>query len=629
MRLAVRYVEEFPVGLYQAGQGFQHISQMAAHPVQRLAGIPVSHGIQNALMLGQQPGHVICVVQGQHPQTVQRGLFPDQQSTNAIEPGGIRKHRVKPIVKRLKRGLVAPRDGDALLRKIIVQRGKRQIAEPLRGKPFNNRDLQCLAQELRASDLVFRQLGNIGAPAWPRHNQPVVAQLGKRLSHRGAAGAEKLSDLIFRDQGSRCNAGVQDGRFQGRGNLFRRRARQVQRRYGQGRNVNDGRLLVHARPPVSVSLILPVYRYAKELTTGIPVCLSDAVSIEGSFAMADVLPKKAVLFGAGMVARTHVAACLAASGVALHGVQSRSTDRAQALADASGHPIRVYADLQSVVADPEVDFAIVLTPPNARANIIGPLAAAGKHILLEKPIGRDADEARQVVTMCRDAGVRLGIVLQHRMRAASLKAAELVAGGSLGALGLVEIAVPWWRDQAYYDEPGRGTYARDGGGVLISQAIHTIDLALSLAGPVDRVRAMATTTRFHKMEAEDFVVAGLEFSNGAAGSLVASTASYPGGAETITLHFDKVSLHLGSGQLKLRWRDGREELFGEAAGTGGGADPMAFTHEWHQGIIEDFAAALTEGRDPAVSGEAALAAHDLIDAITLSACSGHPQEVTQ
>lgn len=343
--------------------------------------------------------------------------------------------------------------------------------------------------------------------------------------------------------------------------------------------------------------------------------------------MADVLPKQAVLIGAGMVAGTHVAACLAASGVALRGVQARRPEQVAALAKAVGQPLRVYADLNAVAADPEVDFAIVLTPPNAREDIIRPLARAGKHILLEKPMGRDADEARQVVAICRDAGVRLGVVLQHRMRAASLKAAELVSSGRLGALGLVEIAVPWWRDQAYYDAPGRGTYARDGGGVLISQAIHTIDLALCLAGPVARVRAMATTTRFHKMEAEDFVVAGLEFANGAAGSLVASTASFPGTAETISLHFDKASLHLGSGQLQVRWRDGQQQVVGAETGTGGGADPMAFTHEWHQAVIEDFAAALAADRAPAITGEAALPAHDLIDAIARSARDARPQEI--
>lgn len=343
-------------------------------------------------------------------------------------------------------------------------------------------------------------------------------------------------------------------------------------------------------------------------------------------------PKRVVLIGAGMVARTQVAACADAAGVSLYGVQSRTVEKARDLAEMAqslvGHPVRVFDDLGAVAADPEVDFAIVLTPPNARADIIRPLAEAGKHILLEKPMGRNADEAREVATICRDAGVMLGVVFQHRMREASRKAAQMIAANDLGALGLVEVSVPWWREQSYYDEPGRGSYARDGGGVLISQAIHTIDLALWLAGPVASVRAMAATTRFHRMESEDFVVAGLEFASGAVGSLVASTASFPGGAESITLHFDRASLHLESGELHVSWRDGRSVVFGAAGGTGGGADPMAFTHEWHQGVIEDFAAALTSGRSPAITGEDALAAHDLIDAITTSARTGGVTELT-
>lgn len=348
--------------------------------------------------------------------------------------------------------------------------------------------------------------------------------------------------------------------------------------------------------------------------------------------MGNVLQKRAVLIGAGMVAQTHVAACAGARHVTIHGVQSRNPDRARELAARAevliGERVRVYDSLDAVAADPAVDFVIVLTPPDTRAAIIGPLAAAGKHVLLEKPMGRNGTEAREVVRLCREAGVALGVVFQHRMRAASRKAAEMVANSDLGALGLVEIAVPWWREQSYYDEPGRGTYARDGGGVLISQAIHTIDLALSLAGPVKEVRAMSATTPFHDMEAEDFVTAGLVFANGAVGSLVASTSSFPGGAESITLHFETTSLRLQSGQLQMYWRDGRTEAFGVAGGTGGGADPMAFTHEWHQSVIEDFADALIEGRAPAITGEDALAAHNLIDAINTSARIGGPTELT-
>ncbi|NSY50590.1 Gfo/Idh/MocA family protein [Agrobacterium tumefaciens] len=343
--------------------------------------------------------------------------------------------------------------------------------------------------------------------------------------------------------------------------------------------------------------------------------------------------KTCVIVGAGMVAKTHVLACAASpEEIRLKAIVDGGSGRAKALAAEAakhtGHHVAVYASIEEAARDGDVDFAIIATPPNARADIVGPLAKAGKHILLEKPVARNTREAADLVALCRDAGVTLGIIFQHRMRAASQKARELVASGTLGELGLCEISVPWWRTQAYYDEPGRGTLARDGGGVLISQAIHTIDLALSLAGPVARVQAMAATTRFHKMETEDYVSAGLRFKNGAVGSLVASTASFPGAPESILLHFDKASLRLASGLLHVDWRDGRQETFGGAAsGTGGGADPMAFTHEWHQGVFDDFVDAISSGRPPIVTGEAALLSHRLIDAIINSAETGKEVEL--
>ncbi|NTD89342.1 Gfo/Idh/MocA family protein [Agrobacterium tumefaciens] len=343
--------------------------------------------------------------------------------------------------------------------------------------------------------------------------------------------------------------------------------------------------------------------------------------------------KTCVIVGAGMVAKTHVLACAASpEKIRLKAIVDGGSGRAKALAAEAakhtGHHVAVYASIEEAARDEDVDFAIIATPPHARADIVGPLARAGKHILLEKPVARNTREAADLVALCRDAGVTLGIIFQHRMRAASQKARELVASGTLGELGLCEISVPWWRTQAYYDEPGRGTLARDGGGVLISQAIHTIDLALSLAGPVARVQAMAATTRFHKMETEDYVSAGLRFKNGAVGSLVASTASFPGAPESILLHFDKASLRLASGLLHVDWRDGRRETFGGAAsGTGGGADPMAFTHEWHQGVFDDFVDAISSGRPPVVTGEAALLSHRLIDAIINSAETGKEVEL--
>lgn len=336
---------------------------------------------------------------------------------------------------------------------------------------------------------------------------------------------------------------------------------------------------------------------------------------------------KAALIGLGMVADTHVEAIAATAGrIGLVGVCARHPDRAARFAQRVAPTLQgvpqVYVNAAEIAADPKVDFVILATPPDARAEAVAILAVAGKPILMEKPLARTAAAATALVETCERTGVPLGIVLQHRMRDSARKLSALLAEGALGELGLVEIAVPWWRPQSYYDQPGRGTYARDGGGVLISQAIHTLDLALTFTGPVARVQAMARTTRLHRMEAEDTVTAGIDFASGAVGNLFASTASYPGAAENITLHGTKGSARLIAGRLDLTWHDGSSETIGQAGGTGGGADPMAFTHAWHQAILEDFAAAITAGRPPAIPGRAALPVHHLIEALATSSAEG-------
>ncbi|PVB62155.1 Gfo/Idh/MocA family oxidoreductase [Labrenzia sp. 011] len=343
-------------------------------------------------------------------------------------------------------------------------------------------------------------------------------------------------------------------------------------------------------------------------------------------------PLGVALIGAGMVAGTHLAAIdHARDHVILRGVLSRRAERAETLLEGvpDNYPCapRVYRDLDQLIADDTVDAVVVLTPANVRLDLIGPIAASGRHILLEKPVARTLAEAEAVVDLCENAGIHLGIVFQHRFREASLSARRLIEDGGLGRLGAVEVAVPWWRDQSYYDEPGRGTYERDGGGVLISQAIHTIDLMLSLTGAVSRVQALTGTSLFHKMEAEDFAVAGLKFTNGAIGSFTASTCSFPGSPESLSLHFEKAGLHLAGGILTVRWRDGNTETFGAGSATGGGADPMAFTHEWHQSVLENFADAVRRGVSPAITGREALAAHRLIHAIEQSARNGRVWEL--
>lgn len=329
--------------------------------------------------------------------------------------------------------------------------------------------------------------------------------------------------------------------------------------------------------------------------------------------------KQVALIGLGMVADTHRLAMAASRKVRLSAVCARRPARADAYA--AEHGLRA-ADLTQIAADPEIDFVIIATPPSIRMDLIAPLVEAGKPILLEKPVARTLSAARAVVERCEAANLPLGIVFQHRFRDVSRKLGEVVESGALGDIAHVEIAVPWWRDQSYYDEPGRGTIAQDGGGVLITQAIHTLDLALSYTGPVAQVQAMARTSRLHRMEAEDVVAAGLDFVSGAVGTLTATTASFPGGAESITLHGTKGSAQLARAQLEIKWRDGRAETHGALAATGGGADPMAFTHAWHQGVIDDFADSLDAGRPPLVPGRAALKTHALIEALMDSSMEG-------
>lgn len=329
-----------------------------------------------------------------------------------------------------------------------------------------------------------------------------------------------------------------------------------------------------------------------------------------------------------MVAGTHVAACREAESVELSAVWGRDAEKARAFA--SDHGVaRVHDSLDALAGDPDLDFVIVATPPDARMEIIEALAAAGKPILLEKPVERDLSAARRIVKTCREAEVPLGVVFQHRARKASTALKRAIDDGKLGRITNVEIRVPWWREQSYYDADGRGSYTRDGGGVLITQAIHTIDLALWLLGPVAAVQARLHLTPLHEMEAEDWAGALLQFRWGAVGTLMATTAAYPGGAESLFLQGTKGAAKLSEGVLTMHFLSGRSEKVGESAQTGGGADPMAFTHAWHQAAIEDFTQALTTGRAPLAPGDEALWSHALIGAMEEASRTGTVVEVPE
>ncbi|QDZ12529.1 Gfo/Idh/MocA family protein [Devosia ginsengisoli] len=326
--------------------------------------------------------------------------------------------------------------------------------------------------------------------------------------------------------------------------------------------------------------------------------------------------------GAGMGAKPHALALQSLAGsIDVRGVYRRNRAELETFCQTYGFP---PADsYEALLADDKVDAILILTTPNAREDLVAAAARAGKHVLMEKPVERTLAAAERIVATCDAAGVKLGIIFQFRFRHASRLLAEIVAEERYGRLEAAHLVVPWWRPQAgYYDQPGRGTVAQDGGGVLITQAIHSLDLMLSLCGPVDAVTAMARTTRLHKMETEDFVSAGLEFSNGAVGAVMATTASFPGGPESLTLNFAHATATLTAGNLTIRTMAGETITEGETSQGGGGADPMAFPFDWHAAQIADFADAVRHDRQPLSNGHTALHVHRLIEAVMASSREG-------
>jgi UDP-N-acetyl-2-amino-2-deoxyglucuronate dehydrogenase len=291
--------------------------------------------------------------------------------------------------------------------------------------------------------------------------------------------------------------------------------------------------------------------------------------------------------------------------------------------------LSITDNLERVLADKSIRSVLLLTPPTTHQDLVQRCAAAGKHVLLEKPLEVSVARGLQAVEAMEKAGLRFGIVLQHRFRKASRRLAELVRGGELGALVSASAYIRWWRSPEYFAQPGRGMKARDGGGVLLTQAIHTLDLFQSLTGPIARVAAMAKTSPLRRIDTEDIVCAGIEFRNGAIGALDATTVSYPGFPERIELACENGTAVLSVETLDVLWKDGREERLEGSSAGGGGADPMAFSHEAHKALIIDFLDAVEQGRDPVVSGREAVKVQVLIESLLRSSEEGRPVEIEQ
>ena len=194
---------------------------------------------------------------------------------------------------------------------------------------------------------------------------------------------------------------------------------------------------------------------------------------------------------------------------------SPSVERRTAFAKTYGFPVADSSD--AIFADPSIGAVLLLTPPNTHLDLVRRASEAGKDVLLEKPLEISLERAEELVAVAEKAGIKLGIVLQHRFRPISVALSGLMREGRLGDIVSASARLYNWRPQSYYDQPGRGTRARDGGGVLLTQAIHTLDLMISVAGLPEEVTGYAVTSPVHRMETEDLAMPFVPIASTASG----------------------------------------------------------------------------------------------------------------
>jgi predicted dehydrogenase len=287
--------------------------------------------------------------------------------------------------------------------------------------------------------------------------------------------------------------------------------------------------------------------------------------------------------------------------------------------------------LAPVLARRDVDIVIVSTPSGAHMESAVAAAEAGKHVVVEKPLEVTLERCDRIIEACDRNHVKLCTIFPSRFADANRTLKAAVDAGRFGRLTLGETTCKWWRTQAYYDQGGwRGTKALDGGGALMNQAIHNVDLLLWMMGPVTHVTGYTALLAHERIEVEDTAAACLRFANGALGVIQATTSVYPGLPKTIAIHGDKGTAVVEQEDV-LRWeftpeleedRAVRQRFAQKVGASGGSSDPSAISHEYHRRQLADFVQALETGGKPLVDGREGRKAVEAILAVYRSAETG-------
>ncbi len=337
------------------------------------------------------------------------------------------------------------------------------------------------------------------------------------------------------------------------------------------------------------------------------------------------------IVGCGMIARFHARALAEVPDARLTALVSRSEASARAMADQLGLDCALATNLDTVLARPDVQVVIVTTPSGAHLEPALAAARAGKHVVVEKPLEITTARCDQIIDACDRHGVKLCTIFPSRFGDANQELKKAVEAGRFGRLTLGETTCKWWRPQSYYDEGGwKGTKALDGGGALMNQAIHNVDLLLWMMGPATRVSGFTATLAHERIEVEDTAVACLHFANGALGVIQATTSVHPGLPKTIAIHGDKGTVVIEQDDV-LRWEltpetpedQAIKQRFAQKTGaSGGSSNPAAISHIGHARQLADFVRAIQTNTAPLVDGREGRKAVAVIEAIYQSAETG-------
>jgi predicted dehydrogenase len=290
-----------------------------------------------------------------------------------------------------------------------------------------------------------------------------------------------------------------------------------------------------------------------------------------------------------------------------------------------------------MLADPRIDIVSICTPSGAHLEPAVASAQAGKHVIVEKPLEIRPERCDLIIDACQQNKVLLATIFPSRFHEASRLLKLAIESGRFGRLTLGDAYVKWFRTQAYYDSGSwRGTWTLDGGGALMNQAIHSVDLLTWLMGPVDQVLAQTATLAHERIEVEDIATVSLKFCNGALGVIVATTAAFPGMLKRIEISGTHGTAVLEEENLKV-WSfadmtpddQAIAAKYSNQTKSGGGAgDPRAIGHAAHAAQIGDFIAALASGRAPAVDGAQGRRSVEIICAVYEAARTGRAVSVS-